>query len=587
MASPSETPVLAEGDNFTHVGNDTLVAPAPILKVIQKLGFLSLELKIVISAMAIIYIGAHGALRRPPSASPAKSGKKKKEDQFAEGFTPSDAILLPVLAGFVLIGLYYIIKWIQDPSILNKILQTYMSVVGVISLSKLLGDTLEFVTSMFFPSMWRDSQGQIFHIDGRRRCQELLIRPQDETSERRTDTKKTTPLAGFLSERSFSARTQHSLWKARHLLTEKWIVRVAVHGIGKESFPIKLVHVIGILLAMSTTFTYSLTGATLLSNLMGAGFCYGTSMIMSCTSFATGSLVLLGLFVYDIVMVFYTPYMITVAKTIDAPIKLVFEGPSGASLLGLGDIVIPGIFICLALRFDLWQYYQKKAKYVPTSLETVSQDPSSEQTVTTTETQYRTVKPTFVDPQGRWGDRLWTSTWLGIFFGKPATPTLAAAAFPKPYFYASMFGYFLGMLTTLAMLIIFRHGQPALLYLVPGVVGSTWLTGLVRGELKAMWTYTEDGSLDTEDVVVELDADGRVVKEISSKKEGDDEAKEPKSEKDLQTEPTTSKKEEKAGEQGQADVKASASNPLEISEKGYDVFLFSISAPGTKDLKED
>lgn len=279
--------------------------------------------------------------------------------------------------------------------------------------------------------------------------------------------------------------------------------------------------------------------------------------------------------------------MITVAKTIDAPIKLVFEGPSGASLLGLGDIVIPGIFICLALRFDLWQYYQKKAKYVPTSLETVSQDPSSEQTVTTTETQYRTVKPTFVDPQGRWGDRLWTSTWLGIFFGQPATPTLAAAAFPKPYFYASMFGYFLGMLTTLAMLIIFRHGQPALLYLVPGVVGSTWLTGLVRGELKAMWTYTEDGSLDTEDVVVELDADGRVVKEISSKKEGDDEAKEPKSEKDLQTEPTTSKKEEKAGEQGQADVKAGASNPLEISEKGYDVFLFSISAPGTKDLKED
>lgn len=306
MASPTETPVLAEVDNFTHIGNDTLVSPTPALAVFQKLSFLSLEFKIVLSAMAIIYIGAHGALRRPPSASPAKSGKKKKEDQFAEGFTPSDAILLPLLAGFVLVGLYYIIKWIQDPSILNKILQTYMSFVGVISLSKLMGDTLEFVTGIFFPTMWRNRQGQIFHIDGRRRCQELLVQPQENASERRIDAKKTNPLVGFLSGRSFSTRTQNSLWKVRHLLTEWWIIKVAIHGVGKESFPIKLVHAVGILLAVATTFTYSLTGATLLSNIMGAGFCYGTSMLMSCTSFATGSLVLLGLFVYDIVMVFYT-----------------------------------------------------------------------------------------------------------------------------------------------------------------------------------------------------------------------------------------------------------------------------------------
>ena len=269
--------------------------------------------------------------------------------------------------------------------------------------------------------------------------------------------------------------------------------------------------------------------------------------------------------------------MITVAKTIDAPIKLVFEGPSGASLLGLGDIVIPGIFICLALRFDLWQYYQKKTKYVPTNLETVTQDPSSQQTVTTTETQYRTVKPTFVDPQGQWGDRLWTSSWSGLVWGTPATPTLAAASFPKPYFYASMFGYLLGMLVTLAMLVIFRHGQPALLYLVPGVVGSTWLTGFIRGELKAMWTYTEDGSLDTEDVVVELDANGQVVKEISSKKDADDKDKETKSQKDAATEP--------AGATAQSNKVAS--KPEESSEKGYDVFLFSISAPGTKATKED
>lgn len=50
--------------------------------------------------------------------------------------------------------------------------------------------------------------------------------------------------------------------------------------------------------------------------------------------------------------------MVTVAKSFDAPIKLVFPknllaDPLQFSMLGLGDIVIPGIFIALLLRFDL------------------------------------------------------------------------------------------------------------------------------------------------------------------------------------------------------------------------------------------
>ena len=47
------------------------------------------------------------------------------------------------------------------------------------------------------------------------------------------------------------------------------------------------------------------------------------------------------------------------AKSFDAPIKLLFpraleEGSKTAtfSMLGLGDIVIPGIFVALVLRYD-------------------------------------------------------------------------------------------------------------------------------------------------------------------------------------------------------------------------------------------
>jgi minor histocompatibility antigen H13 len=66
------------------------------------------------------------------------------------------------------------------------------------------------------------------------------------------------------------------------------------------------------------------------------------------------------LFGYDIFWVFGTEVMVTVAKGIDAPIKLLFPKDLLAaklefSLLGLGDIVIPGIFVAMMLRFDAQQ----------------------------------------------------------------------------------------------------------------------------------------------------------------------------------------------------------------------------------------
>jgi minor histocompatibility antigen H13 len=40
-------------------------------------------------------------------------------------------------------------------------------------------------------------------------------------------------------------------------------------------------------------------------------------------------------------------------------------------------------------------------------------------------------------------------------------------------------------------MVIFNHAQPALLWLVPSVLGSLWGTAVVRGELKLMWEFTE------------------------------------------------------------------------------------------------
>jgi len=183
--------------------------------------------------------------------------------------------------------------------------------------------------------------------------------------------------------------------------------------------------------------------------------------------------------------------MVTVAQSLDAPIKLVFPRPAsdGASpeklsfaMLGLGDVVLPGIMIGLALRFDLFLFYLRQQKRVPST-------DGSRELVT---------KPRYFSLAGRWSDQLWTHS----IFGRPLWKShgnylVQPFTFPKTYFKASLTGYIFGMLATLGVMHIWGHAQPALLYLVPGVLGSLWLTALVRGELSLMWNFSE--AVDEED----------------------------------------------------------------------------------------
>lgn len=219
--------------------------------------------------------------------------------------------------------------------------------------------------------------------------------------------------------------------------------------------------------------------------------------------------------------------------------------------------------MALALRFDLWNHYVRKIKYEATDLQLIEKDGSSGALVTTNEIKHKEVKAPYVNVKGRWGDSLWVRG--NMFLSRPAQvpPEMEAARFPKTYFYASLVGYFLGMLVTLAMLLIFKHGQPALLYLVPGVLGSLWLTGLARGEIKQMWKYTEDGSIDTIDVVVNLDASGQAIKTLGKLENG--------------VVDTTKKIDE--DKKDAADKAAEESKKQKTSKGRHKVFLLSIEAP--------
>lgn len=567
------------------VPDEHTVEPAVgIWEMIASADFMAIELQMILSAILIIWVGAHASLRRPPSAAPPtkkrkdgknKADEKENEDSFVGGFEAMDAIKFPLIAATMLIGLYYLIKWLQDPAILNKILRLYMAVTGFASTGIFFGDILQLFLNFVFPAYWVDGKGRLYKIDQRTRSQKLLTDGTVENAgETQVDPKKHTPFPGFLSGLFVSPRMASFLYSTRHFLMEDWILELSIFRLGKDTMPFKLTTLLGIFLGIAVQCLYLYTSVNVLANIIGLAVCYMAFQYISVTSFAIGSSVLVGLFVYDIVMVFYTPFMIAVATQLDAPIKLTYETANRSSILGLGDIVVPGIFICLALRFDLWRHYQRKITREKTELKTVTKEgmqeadlldgSSSGGEVTTVETVYRDVKAPFVDPRGQWGDCFWTSTLTGIFLGKSSLGFLNESTFSKTYFRATIFGYLLGMLATLAVLLITKHGQPALLYLVPGVVGAAYLTGWWRGELRDMWHYTEDGSLDVTDVVVDVDGEGKVIKPPPTE-EGDG--------KDTSGAELEKKKEEDEKEE-----------PVD----NYEVFSFSIKVPTEENsLKED
>ncbi|CAN0858113.1 Signal peptide peptidase-like 2 [Linum grandiflorum] len=68
------------------------------------------------------------------------------------------------------------------------------------------------------------------------------------------------------------------------------------------------------------------------------------------------------------------------------------------------------------------------------------------------------------------------------------------------YFLWLMVGYATGLfLTYLGLYIMNGHGQPALLYLVPCTLGVCVVLGLIRGELKDLWSYDPDATSRVED----------------------------------------------------------------------------------------
>ena len=166
----------------------------------------------------------------------------------------------------------------------------------------------------------------------------------------------------------------------------------------------------------------------ILSNIFGIAIAINDIEFWQLNSFINGCVLLGGLLVYDVFWVFATDIMSNVARSIEAPVVLIFPQDvfknwrtgTEFTMLGLGDVIIPGIFIALLLRFD--------------------------------ENLKR-------------GQKL--------------------------YFYSSLIAYILGLVVTIVICSVFKRGQPAMLYLVPACIGIPGAIAFLKGDLNALLQYRD------------------------------------------------------------------------------------------------
>ncbi|KAJ5502666.1 Peptidase A22B signal peptide peptidase [Penicillium fimorum] len=541
---------------------------------------------LIVSALFPIWIGAHASLTRPSSAAkPPKRKADKDKDEYdtddeegqgplqkMEGLEPSDALIFPLTAGLTLGGLYLVIKWLEDPAILNKILSFYFSQMGLFFAFAFLKDVLLMIRSFVFPRYYRQG-GQLWKA---KQSERLFVASEDHPAKPRST--RHSPLPGILGRLPLPGMVLGLLWKYRNVFYQRLKVRAHIRGLFDFKCLVGLLDIISGIFALSAVGYFAfVANPWWLTNFLGFCFCYGTLQFMSPSTFWTGTLIMGSLFFYDIYFVFFTPLMVTVATKLDVPIKLLFPRPPtsrdapGAvplAMLGLGDIVIPGMMIGLALRFDLFLYYQRKGAQTP---RTEGPDQA-------------TLKPEYQSATGAWGERFWAPS------AKPLQPELQppyydARHFPKVYFKASIFGYIIGMVTTLLAMQYSNHAQPALLYLVPGVLTSLWGTALIRGEVNTMWDFSDAEEVEVEEKKEQDETEDKPAQDQkslfmriisgeflrASNDKNTTSVKEPKEEKVDESKPKT-----KSSEEGGRDANT---KKLKQDRDSSDLISFSVSIP--------
>ncbi|KAI8981644.1 signal peptide peptidase-domain-containing protein [Mycotypha africana] len=163
-------------------------------------------------------------------------------------------------------------------------------------------------------------------------------------------------------------------------------------------------------------------------------------------SFATGYSLLIGMLVYDFYWIFVTDALFQLSNALrDAPTSIVWPRNINMyifdtllkkdlyfTMFGLGEIIVPGIFIAYCLRFDRLNSFAKQQK----------------------NNHKRHVLP-----------------------------------YPMPYFFTSLTSYIIGAAASIYSVHFTKQPQSAFLFVAPIMIGSILLLATIRGEFVEIWDY--------------------------------------------------------------------------------------------------
>lgn len=275
---------------------------------------------LLVGALYPIYTGSHASLSRPSSAAEPKVIKSsetylieeedenvaREESTYSKrtGLNPADALWFPLLGGIFLGGLYLLIKWMEDIDFLNKILNWWFSLLGVGTVGALLADSLAVLKSIVFPPRWSDGS-TLWHV--RPGDDKYVSQSSNVSQAEEQPMTKTSPFPGWMSHIPLPAFLRGRIWSLRRTLASRYLLQVSVRGdkILRAVFGIS--DLIGYMVGLIVAVTYTFVGQPWwLMNVFAFGSSYTLIQIMTPKTFWTGTMILSGLFVYDIYMVFFT-----------------------------------------------------------------------------------------------------------------------------------------------------------------------------------------------------------------------------------------------------------------------------------------
>lgn len=315
----SVTPSMADTTNAIPISttNSTRFASTPE-------GMACAYLSLMFMALVPIFVGSFKSIRHQVETH----ARFKETGEQAETMTDKDAMFFPIIASGALFGFYILIK--ISPELVNMFVSGYFFILGVLAIFRLLKP----ITKKVFPS--RYNQVQYTFLFGSRNFE--VTTGISETNAQDSNR------SGSASPSGSTSSSDSDLVPREIIVCQKFIPS----------------DVLAFILAGAQGCWYLWTKHWVANNAFGLAFALNAIELLPVNTIRIGCILLCGLFFYDVFWVFGTDVMVSVAKKFDAPIKILFpqdflvRGFYGEhfAMLGLGDIVIPGIFIAFLLRFD-------------------------------------------------------------------------------------------------------------------------------------------------------------------------------------------------------------------------------------------